>query len=389
MANQIMEIARLKIPNELLFGNGSASQMGIIAKKLGASRVLLISDRGLESTGVIDEARQWLVKAGLAVEIWLDVEAEPSVNSLDPCLHIVREEKFDAIVGLGGGSVLDTAKATAVLVDPAMTIYDLLGQDHVTQPGLPTILLPTTAGTGAEITPNALFYLPEKQAKEAIVSHELIPDVAIIDPMLALSAPPGLTAATGMDALCHAIESYTGLNATPLSMPFSRESIRLIGTHLRTATIHGDNLTAREGMALGSLNAAIAIANAGTNGVHALAYPLQGLERIQHGIANSLLLPYVMEFNMLGAVERFAEIAYLLGIPTHAMSQRQAAEASVYACRQLSIDIGIPQSLQLVGIKEDDLENLVDGAMKVTRLLKNNPRPINREDIRRIFHEAF
>ena len=143
MANQIMEIARLKIPNELLFGNGSASQMGIIAKKLGASRVLLISDRGLESTGVIDEARQWLVKAGLAVEIWLDVEAEPSVNSLDPCLHIVREEKFDAIVGLGGGSVLDTAKATAVLVDPAMTIYDLLGQDRVTQPGLPTILLPT------------------------------------------------------------------------------------------------------------------------------------------------------------------------------------------------------------------------------------------------------
>jgi alcohol dehydrogenase len=292
-------------------------------------------------------------------------------------------------VGLGGGSVLDTAKAIAVLVNHEGNVYDLFGQDRVVHSGLPTILLPTTAGTGAEITPNALFYIPDHQAKEAIVSQKIIPNVVIIDPMLTITSPTGLTAATGMDALCHAIESYTGLNATPLSKPFSREAIRLIGTHLRAATIHGGNLIAREGMALGSLNAAIAIANAGTNGVHALAYPLQGLMHIQHGIANSLLLPYVLEFNMLGNVELFAEIAGLLGVPTCGMSHRQAAEEGVNACRQLSIDIGIPQKLHILGIKEDDLEKLVDGAVHVTRLLKNNPRPIDREDIRRIFYEAF
>lgn len=384
-----MKIAKLRIPTELVYGNDAASKIGEYSRHLGASRVLLISDHGVNQVGIIDNARTWIEEAGIGVVSWLEVEAEPSTDSLHDCIALARESQCDTVVAIGGGSVLDSAKAVAVLLTNEGDPDDFLGSERVTQRGVPTILAPTTAGTGAEITPNALFYVPSRRAKEAIVSRKIIPDVAIIDPMLTLSCPPALTAATGMDALSHAIESYTGLNATPLSLPFSRHAIRLIGTHLRTATLHGNNIAAREGMALGSLNAAIAIANSGTNGVHALAYPIQGLHRIQHGIANSVLLPTVMDFNILGDLERFAEITQLLGFPTQNMSLRQAAQASVDACRQLSIDIGIPQTLQELGIEAQQIDSLVEGAMEVTRLLRNNPRPMKREDIQGIFQQAF
>jgi len=384
-----MNISKLRIPTELVYGSGAAEKIGEYARYVDANCVLLISDHGLQQTHIIDEALTWLRASGVSAETWLEVEAEPSTDSLRSCISLARESHCDAVVAIGGGSVLDSAKAAAVLLTNECDLEDLLGAEKIAKPGLPTILVPTTAGTGAEITPNALFYVPARRAKEAIVSQKIIPDVAIIDPTLTLSCPPALTAASGMDALCHAIESYTGLNATPLTRPFSRQAIRLIGAHLRTAIFHGDDLAAREGMALGSLNAGIAIANAGTNGVHALAYPLQGLHRVRHGIANSVLLPYVMDFNKLGDLERFAEIAQLLGVPTGSMSLQQAAQASVDACRQLSIDIGIPQTLQALGVESQQLDSLVDGAMQITRLLANNPRAMEREDIRRIYQQAL
>jgi len=209
------------------------------------------------------------------------------------------------------------------------------------------------------------------------------------DPKLTQSVPPSLTAATGLDALCHAIESYTGLNATPLTEPFSKEAIRQIGTFLRTAVFHGENIEARTGMALGSLYAAIAIANAGTNAVHALAYPLQGINRIQHGVANSLLLPYVMSFNMIGDVDKFSVIAELLGVPISHLSKRAAAETAVAFCKELSEDIGIPQHMREVGVNEDQIGELVEGALNVQRLLDNNPRPIVKEDIEKIYRKAL
>ena len=269
------------------------------------------------------------------------------------------------------------------------TAEDYLGTGTVRQAGLPTILIPTTAGTGSEVTPNALFYVPARRNKEAIVSPFLVPQIALVDPALTLSLPPHITAATGVDALCHGIESFTASNATPLSMPFATEAIRLIAKHLRQAVIRGDDLASREGMALASLYAAISLANSGTNAVHALAYPLQGLNRITHGIANSLLLPYVLEFNLLGDLERFARVTELMGQPTGHLSLRDAAGECERLCRQLADDVGIPKRMRDVGIQRAQLDDLVEGAWAVQRLLRNNPRAIDREDIRRIYESAL
>jgi alcohol dehydrogenase class IV len=383
------KLAKLRIPSEVIFGSGCAETVGEQARKLGAKRALVISDQGIQKAGLVDQIESWLDKTGISSTSYVDVEAEPSTDSVSPCLDYARQAECDVVIGLGGGSVMDTAKAIAMLLKNEGAVEGYLGNDLVKRRGVPTILMPTTAGTGSEITPNALFYVPSRRAKEAVISPLIVTPVAMVDPALTLSVPPSVTAATGMDALCHAVESYTGLNATPLSEPFALEAIRLISANLREAVINGQSLRAREGMALGSLCAAISLANSGTNAVHALAYPLQGLKRITHGIANSLLLPYVMEFNLLGNLEKFAKVTEMMGQPIGHLSLRDAAAESARACRQLSQDVGIPQHMSDIGISAEQIGELVDGALKVTRLLKNNPRPMGAKDIERIFERAL
>jgi alcohol dehydrogenase len=382
-------LATLRIPAEVIFGSGCAETVGEQARRLGARRAFIISDRGLHKAGWVDQMEGWLKKDGISAASFVDVEPEPSVESVAAGVEAASQAEGEVIIGLGGGSALDTTKAVAMLLTNDGTVEDYLGIGLVKRRGAPTILLPTTAGTGAETTPNALFYIPARQTKEAVVSPFIVPDVAMLDPVLTLSVPPHVTAATGVDALCHAVESFTGLNATPLTNPFAAEATTLISTHLRRAVFDGQNLAAREGMALGSFYAGIAIANAGTNGVHALAYPLQGLHRIAHGVANSLLLPYVLEFNLLGNLERFAKVAELMGQPTAHLSRREAAAASARACQQLSQDVGIPKRMSDVGITAEHLDDLVEGALKVTRLLKNNPRPLGATEIKQIFERAL
>ncbi len=382
-------LATLRIPSEVVFGSGCVETVGEQAHRLGAKRALVISDQGIQKAGLVAQIESWLNKAGISSMSYVDVEAEPSIDSVAPCLDYARQAECDVVVGLGGGSVLDTTKAVAMLLKNEGTVEDYLGNELVKRRGVPTILMPTTAGTGSEMTRLALFYVPSRRAKEAVISSLIVTPVAMVDPVLTLSVPPSVTAATGMDALCHAVESYTGINATPLSEPFALEAIRLISANLREAVIDGRSLTAREGMALGSLYAAISLANSGTNAVHALAYPLQGLERITHGIANSLLLPYVMGFNLLGNLEKFAKVAEMMGQPIAHLSLRDAAGESARACRQLSQDVGIPQHMSDVGISAEQIGELVDGALKVTRLLENNPRPIGAEEIERIYERAL
>ena len=381
--------AALKIPPLLVFGSGSAQSVGTHVQNLGGTRPLVISDHGLKVAGLVDELLSHLSKAGLSAATYLNVETEPSIHSIPPAVTFAQEAGCDVVIGIGGGSVLDTAKAVAMLLTNGGSVEDYLGTGLVKRESLPCILIPTTSGTGAEVTPNALFYVPERRAKEAIVSPLIIPQVALVDPALTRSVPPHITAATGVDALCHAIESFTANNATKLTEPFAREAIQQIAMHLRTAVIKGDDLAAREGMALGSLYAGISIANSGTNAVHALAYPLQGLNRITHGVANSLMLPYVLEFNLLGDVVKFAEVSILMGLPAGSMSQRDAAGESARLCEQLSRDVGIPEKLQDVGVRPEQLDELVDGAWKVQRLLRNNPRKITIDDIRNIFMRAI
>ena len=381
--------AIFRVPAQITFGAGAIETVGAEAKRLGMSHAFVLSDPNLRKLGVTERVVASLSAQGVRSTVCAEIEFEPSIQSVSPAAAAAKASGCDLVIGLGGGSTMDTAKAVAVLTRNEGQAEDYLGIGLVKQRGVPMILMPTTSGTGAEVTPNALFYVPAVREKRAIVSPHIIPDVAILDPLVTLTLPTAVTAATGLDALSHAIESYTSLNASPLTDLYALEAIRLIGIHLRTAVANGGNLAAREGMSRASLYAGIGIGNAGTNIVHALAYPLQGQHRVTHGVANSLLLPYGMEFNALSNLAKFATVAEALGEPIAGLSPRAAAAHSTEACRLLSQDIGIPQTMGEVGIKPQDIEDLVDGAMKMTRLLVNNPRQVRPEDARAIFERAM
>ncbi|HSB78421.1 MAG TPA: iron-containing alcohol dehydrogenase [Candidatus Methylomirabilis sp.] len=382
-------VAIFRVPAQITFGPGAAESVGTEAKRLGGTRAMVVSDPNLQKLGITDRILDSLAAQGVGGTVFTELEFEPSAGSVAPAAAAARDAHSDLVVGLGGGTTLDTAKAVAMLLRNDGLVEDYLGIGLVKQRGVPSILMPTTAGTGAEITPNALFLVPAVREKKAVVSPHIIPDIAMVDPLLTHTVAPTVTAATGMDALSHAVEAYTSLNASPLTDLYALEAIRLIGAHLRTAVANGKDEAAREGMARASMYAGIAIGNAGTNIVHALAYPLQGQHRVTHGIANSLLLPYGMEFNALSNLPKFAAVAEALGEPIAGLSPRTAAARSAEACRLLSMDVGIPQRLREVGIKAEHLPELADGAMKVTRLLANNPRQVRPEDARAIFEKAL
>ncbi len=381
--------AMFRIPALVTVGCGAVETVGGEAKRLGGTRAFVVSDANLQKLGLTEEVLAPLAAQGVEAHLYTGVEFEPSVQRVDAAVAAAREFGGDLVIGLGGGSSMDTAKAAALLMRNPGPVENYIGIGLAKQRGVPSILIPTTSGTGAEITPNALYYVPAVREKRAVVSPFIIPDVAIIDPLLTLTAPSAVTAATGIDALSHAVEAYTSLNASPMTDLYALEAIRLIGQHLRTAVANGADVAARDGMARASMYAGVAIGNAGTNIVHALAYPLQGQHRITHGIANSLLLPYGMEFNALSNLPKFAAVAEALGEPIAGLSPRAAASRSTEACRLLSLDVGIPQKMGEVGIKEEHLSDLVDGAMKMTRLWANNPRQVRPQDARAIFEKAL
>jgi alcohol dehydrogenase len=382
-------VTTFRIPAQITVGCDAVETVGGEAKRLGGTRAFIIADPNLQKIGVADRLMANVQGQGIEARLFTEVEPEPSVPSVAAAAAAAKDYGCDVLIGIGGGSALDTAKAAVLLTRNPGSLEDYFGIGLVKQRGVPTILIPTTSGTGAEITPNSLFYVPAIREKRAVVSSHTIPEVAIIDPLLTLTVPPGVTAATGMDALSHAVEAYTSVNASPLTDLYALEAIRLIGTHLRTAVANGSDLPARKGMARASFYAGIAIGNAGTNIVHALAYPLQGQHRITHGVANSLLLPYGMEFNALSNLPKFAAVAEALGEPVVGLSPRAAAARSAEACRLLSLDVGIPQRMRDVGIRTEHLDALVDGAMKMTRLWANNPRQIRAEDARAILEKAL
>ncbi|MEI6315943.1 MAG: iron-containing alcohol dehydrogenase, partial [Syntrophus sp. (in: bacteria)] len=266
---------------------------------------------------------------------------------------------------------------------------DYLGLNKVPGPGLPKIMIPTTAGTGSEVTFTSVFVRPDLKKKEGMNSPFLYPDLALLDPLLTVSLPPGPTASTGIDALCHAIESYTSINASPMSELLSLEAIALISENLRTAVHDGTNIVAREKMLLGSLYAGLGLANAGVTAVHSLSYPLGGKYGIPHGLANTVLLPHVMSFNISGAQEKFVDIAEAMGEMVEGLPLREAAYLAVEAVNALVEDCGIQTNLEDLGISEDDFEEMAKIAMTVARPLANNPRQVTVEDAVVIYEDAF
>ena len=378
-----------RTPEVVYLGVGAVAKLGPEARRLGAWRALIVTDKGVAGAGIVEEARRILAQAEVEAVVYDETKAEPDFENVDHCLAVARSADVGLLVGLGGGSSLDLAKGVAAMITSPGRLIDYYGVDKLPNPTPPIIALPTTAGTGSEATPNAIFTDHAEKLKKGVVSPYLLPRVAIVDPALTLTAPLRVTAATGMDALTHAVESYTSRKATVQTELYSLESIRRIAAGLRTAVYDGANLEARREMALGSFLAGVAIANAGTAAVHAMAYPLGGQFGVPHGVSNALLMPYVLEWNVVADLRKFAVVAEAMGEPVDGLSARDAAQAAVDAIRQLAQDVGIPQRMREVGVPQEAIPGMAAAAVQITRLMDNNPRKLSQEEIQRIYEVAW
>jgi alcohol dehydrogenase class IV len=302
---------------------------------------------------------------------------------------MIREGMYDVVIGLGGGSSLDIAKGSAIMATHPGAILDYVGINTVHKPGLPKILIPTTAGTGSEVTRSVVVTDERENTKKVVSSSFVIPEVAILDPMLTLSMPPDVTANTGMDALVHAIESYVSVNTTPFAEILAIEAVGLVAHNLPLAYSKGSDVTARYNMLLAANIAGLSFGSGGLGAVHGLSYVIGSEYHISHGRSNAIMLPHVMNFNKTGNLRKFAKIAEAMGENVEGLSMYEAAEKSVEAVKKLLNAVQIPFRLSQYEISRDDLPKLVEGGMKQARLFIPNPRDLTQEDVRSIYEKAF
>ena len=376
-------------PN-VLFEAGAVTKLADIVAGFGASRVLLVTDRGVRHAGLTATAEGALAEAGIEVTVFDEVEADPPARIVERGAAIARESGTELVLSIGGGSALDTAKLVAYLARSPEPLDALYGVGLAQGARLPLVLVPTTAGTGSEVTPIAIVTTPTAE-KKGVVSSRLLPDWAVLDPELTVGLPAHVTAATGIDAMVHAIEAYTSRHkANPISDQLARQALALLSANIRTACRDGQDLAARSAMLLGSMLAGMAFANAPVAAVHALAYPIGALFHVPHGLSNALVLTGVLRFNLPQATLRYAELAPILD-PSSAAGRPapEAAASFVAALEAICRDCGVPASLAAVGIGEGDLDRLAADAMKQTRLLVNNPREVTLADARAIYAEAL
>ncbi len=373
----------------IVAGPDSIEQIADIVKDYGASRVLIISDKGVARAGLIERPKALLQASGIAVTILDDTPPEPEVEQANALFEAARTSGCDMVIGIGGGSAMDVAKLIAVLLNNDVTLRELLNRAPIAKRGLPTLMIPTTAGTGSETTPNSIVLVPEDELKVGIVSPKLMPDCVILDPKMTLGLPPAITASTGMDALCHAIECYTSKKGNPFSEMIALKAISLISRSIRRAFNTGADIDARHDMLLGAMYGGMCIATSSTTAVHALAYPLGGKYRIAHGVSNAILLPFVMRFNAVGNEDKFRDVAVAMGLDVDPADSKAATEKFIEAIFELNRDLQIPSDLKRWNITAADLDTLVEGAAKVTRLLDNNPRPMDKNDIRAIYTQLI
>jgi alcohol dehydrogenase class IV len=373
----------------IVMGPGAIGQIAQEVHELRAEKVLFVTDKGIIEAGLIKLAQDVLEKSEIKYVVFDAVEPDPRYEIATDCVDRIRSDKVDLVIGFGGGSPIDIAKSSAIMATNDGPISEYFGIDLIPKPGLSTIMVPTTAGTGSEVTPIAILSDEKEKLKKGIVSPYLFPSVAILDPELTLGLPPNITASTGMDALIHAIEAYTSINATDITDILAFQAMELLYHNIRTAFANGNNLEARSKMLEGSLLAGMAFANAGVTAVHAFAYPIGAEFHIPHGVANTLMLPHVMRFNLLGNLPKFAEISEAFDLSTESFDELRAAEMFVDAIERLAEDLRVPRHLAEFGVEENDISGLAEGAMKVTRLLANNPRIMTLEDAKEIYRAAL
>jgi alcohol dehydrogenase class IV len=373
----------------IINGAGSALELAGQCAHLGISRPLLVTDPGLMAIGLVQPVLASLKKSGLSPLVFDQVREDPPEDTVQSAAELARSGNVDGVIAVGGGSSMDVAKVVAVLLGGDQALPEIYGVGQVTGGRLPLILVPTTAGTGSEVTPVAVITTGET-TKAGVSSPVLLPDVAVLDAALTLGLPPAVTAMTGVDAMVHAIEAYTSRHKkNPLSDNLAINALNLLSRNIRTAVHEGSNQSARENMLLGACLAGQAFANAPVAAVHALAYPLGGHYHIPHGLSNSLVLPSVLEFNAPTASALYAELAeVVIGAPVAGSAEAKTA-ALIVALRELIDDVSLPATLAQAGVKESDLEMLATDAMLQQRLLVNNPRDVDYDDALAIYQAAY
>ncbi len=375
----------------LHFGEGCLAQLPGQIAALRASRPMIVTDKGIVDAGLIAPVEQTLRDAGLDVAIFDSVVADPPEKIVLQAIEAAKIAGADIVIGLGGGSSLDTAKVVAALaVDGAQPLADIYGIGLLERKGLPTILIPTTSGTGSEVTAISILTTGET-TKAGIISPHLFADVALLDPALTVGLPASVTAATGIDAMVHAVESYTSRNGkNPVSDMLAIEALKLLTAHIETACSDGKNMQAREAMLRGSMLAGQAFANSPVGAIHALAYPLGGIYHIPHGLSNALVMPYVMQFNLEAAAPLYAELADALDLPRGSENSSEArAQQLIDYLEALAVKVEAPRKLREIGIAQDATTELAEAAMLQGRLLDNNPREVTLAEAQRIYDAAW
>jgi len=346
-------------------------------------------DPGLKTAGLAERIVAPLEAAGLSYSVYDEISQEPGLKMADKGTKLAVKFGADCVIGVGGGSAMDVAKAIGILLTNGGKAEDYLGLGKIKKAGVPKIMVPTTAGTGAEVTFTAVFINEKTGSKGGMNGDPLYPEAALLDPELTLSLPPSVTAATGIDAFTHALEAYVSTQAHAISDMYALEAIGLISDNLPKAYAHGDNMEARSNMLLASLLAGKALATAGVGLVHAMAYPLGGMYHTPHGLANAVLLPYVVDYNIIGNPEKFADIAEIMGYDTGSFPPVEAGRTAVEAVYALNCDVGIPDNLAALGVERDRIPEMAKIALTVTRPVENNPRKPTLDDVVAIYEAAF
>lgn len=381
-----MKAITLLQPQKIVFGTGCIETFTEDYKKMGLKRLFVLTAPPI--LPLIEEPLNVLKTAGTSIEVFDQIMAEPTLNDFNDIVERARQFDADSVVGIGGGSVLDVAKLVAAFAQSEQQAADCFGTGFIKKKGLWFACLPTTAGTGSEVSPNAILLDERDHLKKGIVSPFLIADAAYVDPKLTWTVPAKVTADTGMDALTHCIEAYTNKFAHPSVDIYALQGIRLIAANLERAVKDGKDVEAREALAFGSLYGGLCLGPVNTAAVHALSYPLGGEFHIPHGLSNAILLPSVMKFNMPSNIKRHAEVAIALGCQP-GKNDEETAQRGVDFIYRLAAAVGIPDKLTALGIPQTAVDGMAKAAMQVQRLLKNNPREVTEQDAKDIYNSLY
>lgn len=377
---------KIIFPGKLVTGNGTLQQLATDVLELQPKKIFIATIDPLIKT--LEPFVATFKQQSVEVLTDTSIVAEPSFSDFETLMKKITPFNPDVVIGIGGGSVLDIAKLVAAQLENEQQLREYVGIGLLKGRKKKLICVPATAGTGSEVSPNAILVDDADNQKKGIISPFLVPDIVYVDPLLTVSVPPAITAATGMDALTHCLEAYTNKFAQPFIDLFAYEGMKLIAANIVTAVKDGSNINAREKVAMGSLYGGFCLGPVNTAGVHALSYPLGSMYHLAHGLSNALLLPYVMEYNIVAAVDRYADVAVALGCAREADAWA-TAKTGVEKIKELNKACGIPATLKEVGVKEETIPQMASEAMKIQRLLKNNPREITEQDAVAIFKSAY